>query len=134
MAEELAKNRLSLSGVKLSNSLKAVKLSITVSQGITPTTSEKLLTRQVKNLEAAWKEYEDHMLKLQGVAASENVASYKDRFEKAHEEVAIVIQKAEEFLDSYNEPEEEETPDYDALATANAEVRANQVQDMLKTC
>ena len=41
-----------------------------------------------------------------------------------------VIQRAEEFRDRYNEPEEEETPDYAALATANAEVRADHEQDM----
>ena len=44
------------------------------------------------------------MLKLQEVVAPENIASYKDQFEKAHQEVTTVIQRAEEFLDKYNEP------------------------------
>ena len=78
MAEDLAKNRIGLKGLKLRNCLKSVKQTLTVDPESTATPSEKLLTRQVTNLKAAWKEYEDDMLKLQEVAAPENIASYKD--------------------------------------------------------
>ena len=54
MAEELAKTRLGLKNLKLVNCLKAVKLTITVHQGSITTPSEKLLTRQVTHLKAAW--------------------------------------------------------------------------------
>ena len=69
MAEELAKTRLGLKSLKLVNCLKAVKLTITVDQGSTTTPSEKLLTRQVTHLKAAWEEYEEAMLRLQESAA-----------------------------------------------------------------
>ena len=56
MAEELPKTRLGLKSLKLVNCLKAVKLTITVDQGSTTTSSEKLMTRQVTHLKAAWEE------------------------------------------------------------------------------
>ena len=86
MAEELAKTRLGMKHQKLTNCLKAVKLTITVGRGITPTTSEKLLTRQVTHLKAAWVEYEEAMLGLQESAAPENLASYQEIFEREHSE------------------------------------------------
>ena len=130
MAEELAKTSLGLKSLKLSNCLKAVKLAITVGQGITTTTSEKLLTRQDTNLKAAWEEYEEAMLRLQESAAPENMTSYKDHFEKDHSEFHTTCQRAEEFLECFNVPVEEEEPDYAALAAANAEVRADHEQKM----
>ena len=99
MAEELAKTRLWLKSLKLVNCLKAVKLTITVDQGSTTTPSEKLLTRQVTHLKAAWGEYEEAMLRLQESAAPENMASYKENFEKDFSEFNTTIQRAKEFLD-----------------------------------
>ena len=74
MAEKLAKTRLGMKHLKLTNCHKAVKLTITVDQESTSTASENLLTRQVKHLKTAWDEFEENMLKLQECAASENLA------------------------------------------------------------
>ena len=86
MAEELAKNPLGLMGLKLRNCLKSVKQTITVDPESTATPSETLLNRQVTHLKAAWEEYKEGMLRMREVAAPENMASYKDQFEKAHSE------------------------------------------------
>ena len=128
MAEELAKTNLGLKSLKLVSCHKSVKNSLDQASDTSPT--EKVLSRQVTHLKAAWKEYEEGMLKLQEVAADENMASYQELFEKDYTEFNTTCQRAEEFLDRYNVPEEEEAPDYAALAAANAQVRADHEQDM----
>ena len=70
------------------------------------------------------------MLRLQESTAPENMAGYKQDFEKDHSEFHTTCQRAEEFLECYNVPVEEEEPDYAALAAANVEVRADCTQDL----
>ena len=130
MAEELAKTRLRLKSVKLANCQKAVRLTITVDQASNTSPTEKLLTRQVTHLREAWEEYEEAMLRLQESAAEGNLFTHEQRFEKDHSEYDAICQLVEEFLERFNQPEEEEEPDYAALAATNAEVRADCIQDL----
>ena len=99
MAEELAKTRLGMKHLKLTNCHKAVKLTIALGEGGTVTPSENLLTRQVKHLKTAWDEFEENMLKLQECAASENLAAYVKDFETEHKEFTATNQRAEELLE-----------------------------------
>ena len=128
MAEELPKTQLGLKSLKLVSCQKSVRNSLDQASDTSPT--EKVLTRQVTHLKAAWEEYEEAMLRLQESAAPENLATYQQDFERDHSEFDIICQRAEEFMERFNQPEEEEEPDYAALAATNAEVRADCIQDL----
>ena len=123
MAEELAKTGLSLKSLKLVNCQEAVRQAVDQASDTSPT--EKFLTRQVTHLKEAWDEYEKAMLRLQESAAEGNLATYKQDFERDHSKYNAICQRAEEFMERFNQPEDEEEPDYEALAATNAEVRAD---------
>ena len=128
MAEELAKTRLSLKSLKLVNCQKVVKQSLDQAYDTSPT--EKVLTRQVTHVKEAWEEYEEAMLRLQESAAEGNLVAYKQDFERDHSEYDVICQRAEEFLERFNQPEEEEEPDYKSVAATNARERAALIQDL----
>ena len=116
---------------KLANCIQAVKLTITVDRESLSAATERLLTRQHKNLKTAWDEYEEGMLRLQESAAEENLATYERDFKTEHEAFIAIIQKAEEFLERFQLPPEVVEPDYAALTAANANVREDLTQDMI---